>query len=148
MLGFLKKFFGDESSKALKKITPTVEQIHTFLPKVSELADADFVIKTAELKSRLEAGETLDDILPEAFALVYEAFVRTMDIRLHDVQFVGGIVIHQGSIAEMRTGESKTFTSVLPAYLNALAGNGVHIVAPNDYLAKRDAGWVGEVYSF
>lgn len=148
MLGFLKKFFGDESKKALKKITPIVEQIHTLLPQTAQLADADFPIKTAELKSRLEQGETLDDILPEAYALVYEAFVRTMDIKLHDVQFIGGIVIHQGKIAEMRTGEGKTFTSVLPAYLNALAGNGVHIVAPNDYLAKRDAGWVGEVYNF
>lgn len=148
MLGFLKNFFGDESKKALKKITPIVEQIHALLPQTAELADADFPVKTAEFKTRLENGETLDDILPEAYALVYEAFVRTMDITLHDVQFVGGIVIHQGSIAEMRTGEGKTFTSVLPAYLNALTGNGVHIVAPNDYLAKRDAGWVGEVYNF
>jgi preprotein translocase subunit SecA len=148
MLDFLKNIFGDESQKVLKKNEPIIAKIHSFLPVFAELSPSDFPLKTQEFKKRLAEGASLDDLLPEAFALVYHAFARTMDIKLHDVQFIGGIIIHQGAIAEMRTGEGKTFTSVLPAYLNALTGKGVHIVAPNDYLAKRDAGWVGEVFNF
>jgi preprotein translocase subunit SecA len=146
---FLKTLFGDESTKTLKKIESIIVQINKHEPKMQNLKGAeDFRYVTSVLKERLIDGETLDQVLPEAFALVREAFVRTMGIRLYDVQLIGGIVIHQGKIAEMRTGEGKTFTAVLPAYLNALEGKGVHIVAPNDYLAKRDAGWVGEVYNF
>lgn len=143
-----KRLFGDESTKTLKKIQPLVEATNALESNMQALSDEQFPEKTAELKARLAKGASLEDILPEAFALVREAFIRTMDIRLYDVQLIGGIVIHQGKIAEMRTGEGKTFTAVLPAYLNALEGKGVHIVAPNDYLAKRDAGWSGEVYSF
>jgi len=148
MLEFLKNLFGNESREAIKKIEPVVAKINALKAPVALLGNEEFPQKTQALKERIQKGESLDDILPEAFALVYEAFVRTMEISLHDVQLVGGIVIHQGAIAEMKTGEGKTFTSVLPAYLNALSGQGVHVVAPNDYLAKRDAGWVGEVYNF
>lgn len=146
---FLKKLFGDEDSRSLKKIQPLVDAINELEPKMQELSEkSDFVAYSESLKDRINEGEELIDILPEAFALVREAFVRTMNVRLYDVQLIGGIIIHQGKIAEMRTGEGKTFTAVLPAYLNALSGKGVHVVSPNDYLAKRDAGWVGEVYNY
>lgn len=147
IMNFFEKIFGTESEKQLKKITPLVDQIHHFEKQYATFERLDIQQQTQLFKDRLHQGATLDSLLPEAFALVSIAFQRTMNIQLHDVQFIGGIVIHRGMIAEMRTGEGKTFTSVLPAYLNALDGKGVHIVAPNDYLAKRDAGWVGEVYA-
>ncbi|MCD8507978.1 MAG: preprotein translocase subunit SecA [Candidatus Pacebacteria bacterium] len=147
-MDFFKKLFGDESSRALAEIQHIVERINAYESEMQALENAAFPEYTQKLKDALQEGKTLNDILPQAFALVREAFVRTMGVRLYDVQMIGGVVIHQGKIAEMRTGEGKTFTAVLPAYLNALSGKGVHVVSPNDYLAKRDAGWVGEVYNF
>ncbi|MDH5442075.1 MAG: preprotein translocase subunit SecA [Candidatus Nomurabacteria bacterium] len=147
-MGLWKQLFGDISTKTIKELQPLVKKINNFEPAVQSLADSDFPKKTAELKQRLEKGETLDAILPEAFALAREASKRTLGLRPYDVQLVGGMVIHRGNIAEMRTGEGKTLVAVLPAYLNALAGRGVHVVTTNDYLAKRDADWMGQVYNF
>ena len=126
----------------------TVNRINALEDGVTRLRDTEFPQKTALLKSRYEQGETLDDLLPEAFALAREAGRRTLNMRHFDVQLLGGIVLHRGNIAEMRTGEGKTLVATMPAYLNALSGAGVHIITVNDYLAQRDAEWMGAIYSF
>ena len=145
---FLKKLFGDTSSKEIKKIMPIVEKIESLESEYKALSDAELQAKTPWLKSRLAAGETLDDILPDAFAAMREADRRVLGQFPFRVQIIGGIILHQGRIAEMRTGEGKTLTSTLPAYLNALAGKGVHIVTVNDYLAKYQGEMMGNVYRF
>jgi preprotein translocase subunit SecA len=142
---FLKKML-DDDEKIIKKLSRTVDKINQLEPAMKALADADFPQKTAEYKERLKNGEELDDILPEAFALVREASQRTLGMRHFDVQLIGGMVLHQGRIAEMKTGEGKTLVATLPAYLNALEGKGVHIVTVNDYLASRDSNWMRPVY--
>jgi preprotein translocase subunit SecA len=147
-MSFLKKIFGDESTRAVKSVTPIVEKINALEPEVSALPPEAFPSKTASLKARLEGGESLDDILPEAFALAREAAKRTLGERHYDVQLIGGITLHQGKIAEMRTGEGKTLVATLPAYLNALSGKGVNIVTVNDYLARRDAVWMGQIFAY
>ena len=136
-MGLLQKIFGTHSENELKRIYPIVDAIEALEPSIKELSDEELRGKTKEFKERLGAGETLDDILPEAFAVVREASVRTIGLRHFRVQLIGGIILHQGRIAEMKTGEGKTLVSTLPAYLNALTGEGVHIVTVNDYLAKR-----------
>lgn len=145
---FLKKIFGDESTRAVKSIAPIVAQINGFETEVSSLASEAFPERTVSLKARLEGGVSLDDILPEAFALAREAAKRTLGERHYDVQLIGGITLHQGKIAEMRTGEGKTLVATLPAYLNALEGKGVSIVTVNDYLARRDAVWMGQIFAY
>ena len=147
-MGFLEKIFGTHSQNELKRIYPIVDHIEALEPEMQKLSDEELRDKTREFKERLGNGETLDDILPEAFATVREAASRTLGMRHYRVQLVGGIILHQGRIAEMRTGEGKTLVSTLPAYLNALTGEGVHIVTVNDYLAKRDAEWMGQVHEF
>jgi preprotein translocase subunit SecA len=145
-MSFLKTIFGDPNKKALKAFYPIVEKINSLEKEVSLLSDSELKDKTAQLKSRLENGETLDDILPEAFAAVREASKRTLGQRHFDVQLIGGMILHSHKIAEMRTGEGKTLVATLPAYLNALTGKGVHIVTVNDYLSRRDAVWMGQIY--
>ena len=145
-MGFIEKIFGTHSQNELKRIYPIVDHIEALEPEMQQLSDAELRDKTKEFKQRLSEGETLDDILPEAFAVVREAAVRTLGMRHYRVQLIGGIILHQGRISEMKTGEGKTLVSTLPAYLNALTGNGVHIVTVNDYLAKRDAEWMGQVH--
>ena len=147
-MGLITKIFGTYSDRELKQIYPIVDKIEAMEPEYKAMTDAKLTAKTAEFKSRLAAGETLDDILPEAFATVREASVRVLGQRAFRVQLVGGIVLHQGRIAEMKTGEGKTLTATLPAYLNALTGKGVHIVTVNDYLAKYQCEWMGKVYRF
>ena len=147
-MGFVDKLLGNSSESKLKKLAPLVRRINEWEPSIQSLDDEAMRLKTQEFKDRLAAGETLDDLLPEAFALVREAAVRTIGQRHFDVQLLGGITLHQGRIAEMKTGEGKTITETLPAYLNALEGRGVHIVTVNDYLAKRDAQWMGKIYKF
>ena len=147
-MGLITKIFGTYSDRELKQIYPIVDKIEAMEPEYKAMTDAKLTAKTAEFKSRLAAGETLDDILPEAFATVREASVRVLGQRAFRVQLVGGIVLHQGRIAEMKTGEGKTLTATLPAYLNALTGKGVHIVTINDYLAKYQCEWMGKVYRF
>ena len=147
-MGILEKIFGNYSEKEVKRIRPIVYKINDLEPQFTSLTDEQLKAKTEEYKSRLAGGETLDDLLPEAFATVREAAKRVLGMRHFDVQLIGGIVLHQGRIAEMKTGEGKTLVSTCPAYLNALAGNGVHIVTVNDYLAKRDAEWMGSVHEF
>lgn len=142
------KIFGDPNDKAIKKLKPIVDAVNGLEPEFEKLTDEQLKGKTAEFKARLEKGETLDDILPEAFATVRETGKRLMNMRHYDVQLMGGTVLHQGNIAEMRTGEGKTLTATLPVYLNALAGKGVHVVTVNDYLAKRDAVWMAKIYDF
>ena len=148
VLTLLTKLFGSSNDRILKKIQPIIDQINDFEPQIQALSDTQIGEKTTEFKDRLANGQTLDDILPEAFALVREASVRTLGLRHYDVQLIGGIALHRGTIAEMKTGEGKTLMSTLPAYLNALTGKGVHIVTVNDYLAKRDAEWMSQVYNF
>src|SRR3989338_4398844 len=133
------KIFGDANQKHIKKLQPTVEKINSFDVAFQALSAEQIKEKTKEFKDRIEKGEVLDDILPEGFALAREAARRTLNQRHFDVQLIGGMVLHEGKIAEMRTGEGKTLTATLPAYLNALEGKGVHIVTVNDYLAKRAA---------
>ena len=142
------KIFGTHSARELKRITPIVDKIESLRPGMQKLSDAELTGKTKEFKERLAKGETLDDILPEAFAVVREAAKRVLNMEHYRVQLVGGIILHQGRIAEMMTGEGKTLVSTLPAYLNALSGRGVHIVTVNDYLANRDAEWMGKVHEF
>ena len=148
MLNILKKIVPDENTQSLKKIKPLVEKINAFEVDISSLSDSDLKAKTAFFKEELAAGKTLDDILPEAFAVVRETAKRTLGQRHYDVQLIGGIVMHQGSISEMRTGEGKTLVATLPTYLNALTGKGVHVVTVNDYLSKRDGIWMGQIYNF
>ena len=147
-MGLMKKLFGDYSSRELKSIYPIVDKIEALGDEYKAMSDEQLRGKTAEFKERLQNGETLDDILPEAFATVREAADRVLGLRPYRVQLVGGIVLHQGRIAEMKTGEGKTLVATLPAYLNALTGQGVHIVTVNDYLAKRDSEWMGKVHRF
>ena len=147
-MSLLEKIFGTHSDHELKRIYPIVDRIEAMDEDMQKLTDEELRDKTKEFKERLANGETLDDILPEAFATVREAASRSLHMKHYRVQLIGGIVLHQGRIAEMRTGEGKTLVSTLPAYLNALAGNGVHIVTVNDYLAKRDAEWMGQVHRF
>ena len=144
----LKKIVGSKNDRELKRIQPLVDQINELESKVSPLTDDQLRAKTSEFKERIEKGESLDQILPEAFAVVRETAKRTLGERHYDVQLIGGIVLHEGKIAEMATGEGKTLVSTLPAYLNALKGEGVHIVTVNDYLAKRDSEWMGAIYQF
>ncbi|MDE7254142.1 MAG: preprotein translocase subunit SecA [Acetatifactor sp.] len=144
----IEKVFGTHSSRELKRIEPLVEKIEALRPTMQELSDDGLRGKTEEYKKRLAEGETLDDLLPEAFATVREAAKRVLNMEHYRVQLIGGIILHQGRIAEMRTGEGKTLVSTLPAYLNALEGRGVHVVTVNDYLAKRDAEWMGQVHEF
>ena len=145
-MGFLKKLFGDYSSKEIKRIRPKVDKVLSYDEAYSKLSDSELKAKTNEFKERLQNGETLDDILPEAFAVCREASWRVLGMKHFPVQIMGGIVLHQGRIAEMKTGEGKTLVATLPAYLNALTGDGVHIVTVNDYLARRDSEWMGKVY--
>ena len=147
-MGLMDKIFGTHSQYELKRIYPIVDRIEALEPEMKALSDAELKDKTREFKERLKEGETLDDILPEAYAVVREGAYRSMGMRHYRVQLIGGIILHQGRIAEMRTGEGKTLVSTLPAYLNALEGKGVHIVTVNDYLAKRDAEWMGKVHEF
>ena len=147
-MGLIQKIFGTHSENELKRIYPVVDAIEALEPEMQKLSDQELKEKTKEFKRRLEEGETLDDLLPEAFAAVREAAVRTLGMRHYRVQLIGGIILHQGRIAEMKTGEGKTLVSTLPAYLNALTGEGVQIVTVNDYLAKRDAEWMGQVHEF
>ena len=147
-MGLLKKLFGTSSEKQVKAILPLVDKIEALDGVYSQLTDQQLQAKTPEFKQRLADGETLDDILPEAFAACREAAWRVLGMKPYRVQLIGGIILHQGRIAEMKTGEGKTLVATLPAYLNALAGEGVHIVTVNDYLAKRDSEWMGKVYRF
>ncbi|MCI8937307.1 MAG: preprotein translocase subunit SecA [Lachnospiraceae bacterium] len=147
-MNLIQKVFGTHSERELKRIEDTVQAIEDLRPSMQALSDADLAGKTEEFKKRLAGGETLDDLLPEAFAVVREAARRVLNMEHYRVQLIGGIILHQGRIAEMKTGEGKTLVSTLPAYLNALEGKGVHIVTVNDYLAKRDAEWMGEVHKF
>ncbi len=143
-----KKIFGSRNERLIKQLNKVVAQIGGYESDLQALSDEQLQAKTAEFKQRLEKGETLDDLLPEVFAVVREAGVRVLGMRHFDVQLIGGMVLHQGKIAEMRTGEGKTLMSTLPAYLNALSGKGVHVVTVNDYLAKRDAEWMGRLFNF
>ena len=147
-MGFLQKLFGSHSDHELKRIYPIADKIEALEPQMQALSDEELRAKTDEFKARYQAGEDLDKLLPEAFAVVREAAWRVLGMKPFRVQLIGGIVLHQGRIAEMKTGEGKTLVAVLPAYLNALAGEGVHIVTVNDYLAKRDSEWMGKVHRF
>jgi preprotein translocase subunit SecA len=146
MFNFVKKIFGDSNDRAVKQIDPLVREINALEPQFKTLTDAQLRAKTDEFRERLAKGDALDDILPEAFAVVREAAFRTIGQRHYDVQLVGGIVLHQGKIAEMRTGEGKTLVATLPLYLNALEGRGSHLITVNDYLAKVGAGWMSPIY--
>ena len=147
-MGLITKLFGNTSEREVKKLTPLVDKIEALEPQMKALSDEELRAKTAEFKERIAKGETLDDLLPEAFAAVREAAFRVLGMRPYRVQLIGGIILHQGRIAEMKTGEGKTLVAILPAYLNALRGEGVHIVTVNDYLAKRDSEWMGKVYRY
>ncbi len=148
ILNFLTKVFGSQNERELRKLQPLVDQINALEEGVQALSDDELRRNTFTLKERHEKGETLDELLPEAFAAVREASVRTLRMRHFDVQLIGGMVLHQGRIAEMKTGEGKTLVATLPAYLNALSGKGVHIITVNDYLARRDTEWMGQIYRF
>ena len=144
-MGLFQKIFGSYSDRELKRILPIVKKIEALEESYAALSDSQLQAKTEEFKKRLEEGESLDALLPEAFATAREASWRVLGMKPFPVQLIGGVVLHQGRIAEMRTGEGKTLVAVLPAYLNALAGEGVHIVTVNDYLAKRDSEWLNEL---
>lgn len=147
-MGILSKVVGTHSEREVKRVLPIVDKIEKMEPELEKLSDEELKDKTHEFKERLSKGESLDDILPEAYAVVREASKRTIGMRHYRVQLIGGVILHQGRITEMRTGEGKTLVSTLPAYLNALEGKGVHIVTVNDYLAKRDAEWMGQIHEF
>src|ERR687893_1738947 len=142
----LSRIFGSRNERLLKQMSKTIRHINALEPHCVALSDTALAAKTAEFRSRLQQGETLDALLPEVFAVVREAGRRFLEMRHFDVQLIGGMVLHQGKIAEMRTGEGKTLVATLAAYLNALSGKGVHVVTVNDYLAKRDAQWMGPLY--
>lgn len=148
MFEIIKKIFGTKNEREINRILPVVEQINALEPSVSRLSDSQLSAKTPEFRRRLEAGQTLDEILPEAFAVVREASKRVLKMRHFDMQLLGGVVLHETKIAEMKTGEGKTLVATLPVYLNALEGKGVHVVTVNDYLARRDAQWMGTIYNF
>lgn len=147
-MGVINKIVGTHSQRELKRHNHTIEKILSLKPEMEKLTDDEMKAKTTEFRNRLQKGETLDDLLPEAFALVREATRRTLGTEHYPCQLQGGIILHQGRIAEMKTGEGKTQTCLLPAYLNALEGKGVHIVTVNEYLATRDAEWMGQVHRF
>src|SRR2546423_7086842 len=142
------RVFGSRNERLLKQYAPVVQRINALEAGLAALSDAQLRAKSAEFKQRYAEGAPLDELLPEAFAVVREASKRTLRMRHFDVQLLGGMVLHYGKIAEMKTGEGKTLVATLPAYLNALTGNGVHIVTVNDYLARRDAAWMGPIYRF
>ena len=148
MAGLIRRLLGDSNEREIKRLSKTVDQIEALEPSMKKLSDRELKEKTTEFKNRYAAGETLEELLPEAFAVVREASVRVLGMRHFNVQLLGGIVLHQGRIAEMKTGEGKTLAATLPAYLNALTGKGVHIVTVNDYLARRDSEWMGKIYRF
>ena len=147
-MGLITKLFGTRSQREIKKIMPLVDKILALESEYKALSEAELKAKTAAFKTRLAEGETLDDLLPEAFAAIREAADRVLGMRPYPVQLIGGIILHQGRIAEMKTGEGKTLVAILPCYLNALTGRGVHVVTVNDYLAKRDSEWMGKVYRY
>src|SRR3972149_5704422 len=147
MANFLTKIFSGSDSSFLNKVKPTISKINFLEGEFEKLSLEDFPKKTSLLQERLKNGETLDDILPEAFAAAREAAKRTLGQRHYDVQLIGGIVLHERKIAEMKTGEGKTLVATLPVYLNALTGRGVHVVTVNDYLSRRDAVWMGQIYN-
>ena len=144
----IKKFFGTSHEREIKRIQPRVVRINELEPAMQKLSDRELAAKTVEFKQKLDNGAKLDDLMEEAFAVVREASKRTIGLRHYDVQFVGGAVLHRGAIAEMRTGEGKTLVATGPLYLNALEGKGVHLITVNDYLATRDAEWMGRIYKF
>ncbi|KAB2888351.1 MAG: preprotein translocase subunit SecA, partial [Desulfobulbaceae bacterium] len=149
MIGLiLTKIFGSKNDRVLKQIQPLVNRINELEKTVQPLDDAALAARTVDFKERLAKGEPLDSLLPESFAVMREAALRVLGERHYDVQLIGGVILHQGKIAEMKTGEGKTLTSTLPVYLNGLTGRGVHVVTVNDYLAARDAAWMGKVYTF
>ena len=148
MWGFLKRFLGDNNDKEIKRMQLVVDKINAMEAGLSNLTDSSLAANTDKFKERLAAGETLDDILPEAFAVCREASRRVLGMRHFDVQLIGGMCLHEGKIAEMKTGEGKTLVATLPVYLNALTGKGVHMVTVNEYLAKRDSEWMGHLYKF
>ena len=148
MPDFFKTLFGSSNDRKVKQLMGRVSTINALEPEYAALTEDQLRGKTDEFKTRLAAGESLDDLMPEAFAVVREASKRTLGQRHYDVQMVGGMVLHKGGIAEMRTGEGKTLVATLPTYLNALEGKGVHVITVNDYLARRDAEWMGRVHRF
>ena len=147
-MGLFDKWFGSHSDRELKRIQPIVDRVLALEETYAALSEEDLKNQTNLLKERLAKGETLDDILPDAFATMREAAWRVLGMKHYPVQIIGGIVLHQGRIAEMKTGEGKTLVATLPAYLNALAGEGVHVITVNDYLAQRDSEWMGKVYRY
>ena len=144
----MEKIFGDLNEKEVKKLSKIADKVEAYDQQMQDLTDEQLRDKTQEFKDRLAAGETLDDILPEAFAACREGAVRSLGMKHFRVQIIGGIALHQGRIAEMKTGEGKTLSAVFPSYLNALSGKGVHVVTVNDYLARRDSEWMGKVHRF
>src|SRR6185312_4480737 len=144
----LKKVFGTSHDREIRRLRPKVEAINALGPALEKLTDAELKAKTGEFKQKLDNGATVDDILVEGFAVCREAGRRVLKMRHYDVQLIGGMILHRGSIAEMRTGEGKTLVATLPCYLNALEGKGVHVVTVNDYLARRDSEWMGRLYNF
>ena len=144
----VQKIIGTRSEREVKRISPIIDKIESLRPTMQALSDIELREKTTEYKKRVQEGESLDDILPEAFATIREAARRVLNMEHYRVQLIGGLILHQGRIAEMRTGEGKTLVSTLPAYLNALEGKGVLVVTVNDYLAKRDAEWMGQIHEF
>ena len=145
---FFSKIFGSRNERILKKMRKSVDDIAAMEADIEQLDDPTLKAKTAEFRQRLNDGESIDDILPEAFAVVREASKRVLGMRHFDVQMIGGMVLNDGKIAEMKTGEGKTLVATLAVYLNALAGEGVHVITVNDYLASRDAGWMSKLYGF
>src|SRR5512147_2085044 len=147
-MSFFTKILGDPNEKELKRIRPIVAEINSLEDEMRALSDDDLRAKTSEFKQELEQGADLDDILPDAFAVVREASRRVLGMRHYDVQLIGGVVLHEGKIAEQGSGEGKTLVATLPSYLNALTGKGMHIVTTNDYLAQRDRDWMGQIHEF
>ncbi|MDP6179682.1 MAG: hypothetical protein QGG48_07310, partial [Desulfatiglandales bacterium] len=148
LLNFLTRIIGSKNERELKRLHPVIERVNSLEPEIQALSDDRLRAQTVRFRERIDNGESLDDILPEAFATVREASIRTIKERPFDSQLIGGIVLHQGKIAEMKTGEGKTLAATLPSYLNALSGRGVHIITVNDYLARRDTEWMGRIYAF
>ena len=147
-MGILNKVFGSKNERELKKLQPAVDHINTLEPALQKLSDDELRAKTGEFRQQLDNGATVDDIMLDAFAVGREAAVRTLGMRPYDCQLVGGMVLNEGKIAEMRTGEGKTITATLPIYLNGLSRKGAHVVTVNDYLAKRDCEWMGQIYNW
>ena len=147
-MSMIKKIFKSYSEREIKRIKPLVKKINELEESMKALSDSELSNMTVKLKEKLKDGKTLEDILPEAFATVREASRRVLGLRHYDVQLIGGIILHQGRIAEMKTGEGKTLVETLPAYLNALEEKGVHIITVNEYLAKRDSEWMGKIFRF